>query len=41
MQSFRNTVKAEDEEGGSLVDRLFGIDLENKLKNKEFPDEPE
>jgi hypothetical protein len=40
MQSFRNTVKAEDEDA-SLVDKLFGIELENTIKNKEFPDEPE
>jgi hypothetical protein len=41
MQSFRNTVKAEDDEEGSLVDKLFGIELENTIKNKEFPEEPE
>jgi hypothetical protein len=29
-------VAADEEEGGTLVDKLFGIELENTVKNKEL-----
>jgi hypothetical protein len=40
LQAFRTSVRAEEEEGGTLVDKLFGIELENTVKNKELQDEP-
>jgi hypothetical protein len=39
LQSIRNTIADEDGDQ-SLVDKLFSIELQNEIKNKEMPEEP-
>lgn len=39
LTAFKNSLKLPDEESGDLVEKLFGIELENTVKNKEDPDE--
>lgn len=41
LTSFKNALKLPEEESGDLIEKLFGIELENTVKNKEDPDEPE
>lgn len=38
MTAFKNSVKTEEEE--SLIDKLFGIEIETSVKNTENIDEP-
>lgn len=40
LTSFKNALKLPDEESGDLVEKLFGIELENKINNKEDLEEP-
>lgn len=39
LTAFKNSLKLPDEDG-DLVEKLFGIELENTVKNTEDPDEP-
>lgn len=42
LSSFKNALKLNEEEAGcrDLIEKLFGIELENTVKNKETEDEP-
>jgi len=40
LTSFKNALKLPDEESGDLIEKLFGIELENTIKNTEDPEEP-
>lgn len=41
LTAFKNSLKLPDDESGDLIEKLFGLELENKVKNKEDADEPE
>ena len=40
LTSFKNAVKADEEEQTDIIEKLFALELENTVKNKENPDEP-
>ncbi len=40
LTSFKNALKLPEEDRGDLVEKLFGIELENTVKNTEDPEEP-
>lgn len=40
LTAFKNSLKLPEEEGGDLVEKLFGIELENTVTNSENKDEP-
>lgn len=40
LTSFKNALRLPGDESGDLVEKLFGIELENVVKNTEDPEEP-
>ena len=40
LTAFKNSLKLQEEEGGDMIEKLFGIELENTVKNKENDEEP-
>lgn len=41
LMSFKNALKLPDDESGDMIEKLFGIELVNTVKNKESEAEPE
>lgn len=40
LTAFKNSLKLTDDESGDLIEKLFGIELVNTMKNKETEEEP-
>jgi ubiquitin carboxyl-terminal hydrolase 14 len=40
LTSFKQCLKIPDDEAGDMIEKLFGIELVNTVKNKELEEEP-
>jgi hypothetical protein len=41
LNSFKNALKLPEDEAGDMIEKLFGIELVNTVRNKETDAEPE